>query len=235
MSQKAIKISVIIPVYNEEKKIYNLVANIKKAANAHVAEVLVSDGQSNDNTRSEALRAGAKVILSPKKGRAYQMNLAAQQATGEFLYFLHADVENHKNFCYHIQNTLSNGVDLACYRYRFDSKKHLLRINSFLTRFHTIWSGGGDQSLMIRKQIFERCHGFKDDMIIMEDFEFVERAKKQGFTFKIIPYEIKVSARKYDKNSWIRVQIVNLLTIIAWKIGVPQDKLHLFYQRSLNW
>jgi hypothetical protein len=52
--------------------------------------------------------------------------------------------------------------------------------------------------------------GFNEQFCIMEDFELVKRIKSQ-YQFYIIPKSIKVSARKYDSNSWLRVQWANLI------------------------
>lgn len=54
------KILVIIPAYNEEKSIYNVVSSVK--LNIPFADVLVVNDGSCDNTYGEAIRAGAKII-----------------------------------------------------------------------------------------------------------------------------------------------------------------------------
>ena len=57
---EGIKVLVIIPAYNEEKNIYNVVNSIKDIN--PLVEVLVINDGSKDNTYFEAKRAGAKVI-----------------------------------------------------------------------------------------------------------------------------------------------------------------------------
>ena len=54
------KILIIVPAYNEEKSIYNVVSSVK--LNIPFADVLVVNDGSTDNTYSEAIRAGAKII-----------------------------------------------------------------------------------------------------------------------------------------------------------------------------
>lgn len=58
------KIMVVIPAYNEEKNIYNVVRSVKNCG-LNVDVIVVNDG-SKDNTSSEAKRAGAKVIDLPQ-------------------------------------------------------------------------------------------------------------------------------------------------------------------------
>jgi glycosyltransferase involved in cell wall biosynthesis len=79
-------LSVIIPTLNEELRI----AATLKQIGAGV-EIIVVDGGSTDKTREIAEQLGAKVIISPSKGRAFQMNLGAKIAKGDILLFLHGD------------------------------------------------------------------------------------------------------------------------------------------------
>ena len=81
-------LSVIIPALNEENNIVDLINYI---INENVnAEIIVSDGNSDDKTASLASSAGAKVITG-KKGRARQLNRGAEIASAPILLFLHAD------------------------------------------------------------------------------------------------------------------------------------------------
>ncbi len=227
-------ISVIIPVYNEAEHIGELVHAIIQHGGGQLAEVIVTDGGSTDNTRELAEAAGARALLSPQKGRAAQMNYAASLAKGDILYFVHADVRVHPGFVQHIQEALANGTDAGCYRYRFDSRKKILRFNGYMTRFNTIWAGGGDQTLFIKKEVFNTLNGFRGDYRIMEDFDLVKRIKKK-YRFSILPYEITVSARKYEKNSWLRVQLANTIIVVAWKLGAAQKWMVHAYKKLLRW
>ena len=56
---------VIIPAYNEEKSIAKVIGDIPKDV---VSEVIVVNNNSNDNTESIALDAGAKVLFEKQKG-----------------------------------------------------------------------------------------------------------------------------------------------------------------------
>ena len=111
--------------------------------------------------------------------------------------------------------SLAQGFESGCYRYIFDSDKLLLKINAFFTRFNAIMCRGGDQTLFVSRSIFESLGGFDESYIIMEDYEFILRLQKRN-TFKIIQKDIVVSARKYETNSWLRVQIANLLVFIMF-------------------
>lgn len=226
-------ISIIIPTFNESEYIESLISSIF-ANQKGAIEVIVCDGGSSDDTRRLARLAGAKVVVSPQKGRAAQMNFGASQATGDVLYFVHADVRLHFDFENDIYQAINDGFYIGCYRYQFDSKHLLLKINAFFTRFDWIWCRGGDQTLFIPKNCFEQIGGFNNDFKIMEDYDLIDRAKKV-FKFKIIPKNVIVSARKYDTNSYLKVQLANLKIMRMWKRGVSQNKMVDTYHKLLDY
>jgi len=58
------KVVIVIPAFNEEKSIGKVVRSIPKLEDMEV-DILVVDDGSEDNTREEAIKAGAKVISFP--------------------------------------------------------------------------------------------------------------------------------------------------------------------------
>lgn len=228
------KISVIIPVLNEEANIGKLVTAIRQQGGEQLQEVIVCDGGSMDGTVDAAIAAGARVIKAGR-GRAVQMNAGAAEARAETLLFFHADVRVGFPFPQAIEVAIAQGTDLGCFRYRFDSRKKILRFNGYMTRFNGLWAGGGDQGLFIGKKLFQEIGGYRQDFRIMEDFDLVARARKAGKRFDILPQELLVSDRKYDKNSWLRVQLANAIIVIAWKLGTSQNWMVNAYKKLLRW
>ncbi|MFD2036036.1 TIGR04283 family arsenosugar biosynthesis glycosyltransferase [Belliella marina] len=228
------QISVIIPVLNEEESLRKLIPSIFDHSKNKQLEIIVVDGGSTDRSILTARSLGAKVLQSPTQSRAAQMNLGAKNATGGIFYFVHADTSIHADFETDIIQAVRNGIDAGCYRYRFDSKKILLNFNAWFTRFNSILAGGGDQTLFVAKNIFESLGGFNEYYTIMEDFEFVGRIKKM-YNFQVLPKTIMVSARKYDTNSWIRVQLANMTVFILFFCKQSPDSLKTIYRRMLNY
>lgn len=227
-------ISVIIPTFNEANNIVNLIQNLKEYGQNAIAEIIVVDADSSDDTAAVAHRAGAKVLNSAEPGRAIQMNLGAKKATGDILYFVHADTQINPDFVADIRQALAENYMLGCYRYVFDSPKPILKFNAYCTRFDRIWCRGGDQTLFVPKAIFTNLGGFKTDHRIMEDYEFILRARKQ-YQFKIIPKNVVVSARKYETNSYLRVQIANFSVFLLYFMGASQSRLVKTYKTMLNY
>ena len=161
------------------------------------------DGGSEDSTVHDAECHGGRVLLSDKKGRAVQMNAGVASSHGEILYFLHADSTPPPNFDQDIIEAVKNGSKSGCFRLRFDSENHLLRFSSWMTRLNLMVCRGGDQSLFITYQLFDKLGGFNEQMELMEEHDFISRIRKMA-RFKIIPRELVTSARKYRKNGYYR-------------------------------
>lgn len=208
-------ISVIIPTLNESGNIYRLITFIRQLQRAEVIEILVVDGGSTDDTCLTAQNCGASVLLCHERNRATQMNLGAKAARGDILYFVHADVVLLPTFVDDLMACISRDFESGCYRYIFDSDKILLKVNAFFTRFNKIMCRGGDQTLFVKRSTFELMGGYDEAYVIMEDYEFILRLQKRN-TFTIIQKDIVVSARKYETNSWLRVQFANLLVFIMF-------------------
>ena len=227
-------ISVIVPTYNEAPTIGRLVTDLRRYAPPGTAEIVVVDANSPDGTAALAQQAGATVLTSPKPGRAAQMNYAAAQAAGDVLYFVHADVRIHPEYVTDIQQVVQNGYPAGCYRFRFDSAHLLLRLNSYGTRFRGLMSRGGDQTLFVTRELFEQLGGFDEHYVVMEDFDFIRRLRRVA-AFEIIPKDVLVSARKYEANSWLRVQLANLTAFGLFFLKVAPVRIARTYKALLNY
>jgi len=231
-----LKISVIIPTFNEADNIGCLIESLKIYGENHLHEIIVSDSpNSTDNTKEIAKKLGAIAKKSPQKGRAFQMNFGASIATGDILYFVHADIKVNHDYTLDIVKAINSGHNFGCYRYQFDIDNWFLKINSFFTRLPFIWCRGGDQTLFIGKEDFLKVGKFREDYEIMEDYEFIIRAKKV-LKFKIIPKNVIVSARKYKTNSYLRVQKANFKVMRMFLSGkASQQEMTETYRRMLDY
>jgi len=227
------QLSVIIPTFNEEENILALLQHLRENADDHLNEIIVADGQSTDKTREEAEKTGVKVLRCPQRGRAAQMNHAAALATGDVLYFVHADTMPPTSYLQDIAQGLYEGYMLGGYRSEFATDNPLFRVNAWFTRFSLGYSYGGDQTLYVDRQLFNQLNGFSEKHVIMEDFDFVRRARKVA-DFKKIPKNALISTRKYDNNSFLRVSIANFIVFSMYRLGASPHYLKNTYQKLLN-
>lgn len=226
-------ISVIIPTLNEANNIGNLLDYLHQASDSTVVEILLIDGGSNDDTVAIAQAKGAKIFSCAVRSRAAQMNLGAQHAIGEILYFIHADTLPPRHFAQIILAEMTKGINMGCFRYRFDSSSWLLKCNSWFTRFNFLWCQGGDKTFFIRKEVFVELGGYDEKYVIMEEYDFIRRARKK-YLMPTLPYTATVSARKYQHNSWLRVQLANLLVFNLFRFGLAPVQLKKIYKQILN-
>lgn len=224
------KISIIIPVYNEEEFIAETIDQVITTSRNRVEEIIVVDGGSTDSTVQKVSETSAQVVTSPKKGRAAQMNYGAFKAKGDILYFLHADSIPPEGFDLKILSEVEQGSSAGCFRLAFDRDHWLLNFYAWCTRFDVDLFRFGDQSLFIKRDLFWEVGGFREDHVVMEDQEIIKRIKKRDF-FSILPERVITSARKYRENGMLRLQLIFTLIVILYKLGFSQQKLVSVYKR----
>lgn len=228
-----LRLSIIIPTLNEEGSIARLLSLLRQVQDDRIAEIIVADGRSSDRTLRVAEAFDVQVVESSVSQRSLQLNLGAQYATGDVLYFLHADTIPPASVIDDIEEAISEGFDLGCYRFKFDSQKRLLKMNAHFTRYDRIMCRGGDQSLFVTRRLFDQIGGYREDMLIMEDYDIITRARHHGL-FRIIPKDAVVSARKYDDNSYLRVNFANLVVFIMYFMNCSQGSMVNAYKRLLR-
>ncbi|WP_298892703.1 TIGR04283 family arsenosugar biosynthesis glycosyltransferase [uncultured Psychroserpens sp.] len=227
-------ISIIIPVLNEAQTIKKLLFHlIDNASLQTISEIIVVDGGSTDGSQEliKALDLNIKLLSAPK-GRAKQMNLGAKVATGDILYFLHADSFPPHRYDQLIIDEIEKGHQAGCFRLKFDSSHWWLRLASWLTQFRWRACRGGDQSQFITKQLFEEIGGYDESYIIYED-NILINALYERKEFVVINKKIETSARLYRKHGVWKLQY-HFWTIYVKKwFGASADELFAYYKKHI--
>ena len=162
------------------------------------------------------------------------MNFGAAHAIGDILLFLHADVQLPKDFYNQCVLAIKEQYKFGFFAYQFDKKSPLLNFNSKFTTKDGFFAGGGDQCQFFTKDLFKSLNGYNEEFCIMEDFEMIDRVRKQNIPFMIIQSKATVSARKYDRNSWLKVNLINGYVFLKYKLGVHPTKLRKTYKSLLR-
>lgn len=227
--------SIVIPALNEKENLVELLPAIECAAKGHSYEVLVALAPQNDDGSEQMKGAeGVQFLSCPLAGRGVQMNFGAAQARGQVLVFLHADTRISSDFFKAMDRVRAKGNQAGLFAFDFYPPSPLLKINAYFTAKKGLFTGAGDQCLFIEKTVFKALGGFKPEQVLMEDFEFFDRMKKSGTPYDISPSRLQVSARKYQYNSYLRVNAVNMILFGLYKMGVRPTRLKKIYCRLLK-
>lgn len=221
------KISVIIPTYNEQAHIK---ASVQSAQVAGADQVIVVDGGSNDNTLEIAASLGV-TILKSEPGRAVQQNTGAAQCSGNVLLFLHADCRLHPDSIKQIRHTLEQddkcvggcfqqAIQDSRFRYRIMEKGNCWRVKVLKWIY-------GDQALFVRRSVFEQLNGFPK-VNFLEDLYFTKSVKRQG-RLVVLQAPLTVSARRWQKTGMLMQTARNWTIIAAAHMGASPSWLAKFY------
>ena len=109
------KLSVIIPVYNEEGNIGNLVRNIHDILGSTLDyEMIVVDDCSTDSSVSEIDPQMCKILChTENKGKGAAMKTGIEAASGDIIGFIDGDAQDDPGEMMKLVNEIRNGADLA--------------------------------------------------------------------------------------------------------------------------
>ena len=231
------KISIIIPILNESKTIVSLLQYlIINSSSTNISEIIVVDGGSKDESFklvSDFNLLNDKVILiSSDRGRATQMNLGNQKATGTILYFLHADSFPPNGFDQLIINEVKKGNLAGCFKMKFNHHHWWLKLASWLTKFKWRACRGGDQSQYITKELFKEIGGFNELYMIYEDNILINELYKRN-QFKVIQKSIVTSARLYERKGIWTLQYHFFTIYLKRWVGASAEDIYNYYKKHI--
>lgn len=206
------KLSIVIPVKNEETDLPKLLASIK-AQTFTDYEVIVADAHSTDKTVELAQAAGAIVVEGgmPGPGR----NKGAVHANGDIVAFFDADVQlPSARFLQECLDEMDRKkLDVATCKVKPLSRKPIDRAmheayNAYTIATEKLKPHAPGFCILVRRDVHHGINGFDEDVVFAEDHDYVQRAAKDGHRFGILrSHPIAVSVRRLEKDGRLSIAL----------------------------
>ncbi len=202
------RISIIVPAFNEEKLLGASLAEINNAAAAFTRlhwefELVVCDNNSTDRTGDIARAAGAKVVFEPVNQIARARNAGAAATTGDWLIFVDADSHPSAELFADVAEQIRSGKCLAGgATIRLDEKlfaaEMITRLWNGISRVLRLMAGS---FIFVDAAAFRAVGGFSNELFAGEELDLSKRLKTfaRGTGRKLVilhRHPLKTSARK---------------------------------------
>lgn len=215
-------VSVVIPAINEGERIGACIAAVR--GDPAVAEVVLVDGGSGDDTVFEARRGGARVLFHRRPpeaggGRGGQIRAGVGAAEGDVVAIVHADTRPPPGTFSGMTRLLRRNPHLigGAWGGVFDGRGWRLRLLEFANDLRAAWGVSfGDQVQFFRRRPMA-ASGLFPDIPLMEDVELSLRmGRLGGVTFRF--GDARISPRRWRAGIGRRGGLVlRLVAAYFWR------------------
>ena len=237
MEQK-LKISLIIPAYNEEKYIGRCLDSVIENTENRLFEIIVIDNNSTDKTSIEAgKKSGVRVILETNKGVTRARQRGFMESTGDIIAFIDADCEVPKGWIEKIIKEFSENNNLALlsgpYKYIGITKTQSILEKIYWNIIaYPVYLLLGYMSIagntVIRRSVLEKMNGINTEIEFYgDDTDTAKRASKFGKVKFDMKFNLFSSPRRMQNQGLFNMTlkyVVNFLTVAL--IGKAVNKKH---------
>ena len=221
-------ISIIIPIYNEEKGIVKFQEQLKELRGK--CEILFVDGGSTDHTL-DFIEPGYSVIHS-EKGRGKQMNAGAKASSGDILFFLHCDSQLPPKPLAEIRRVMRD-YQAGCFGIAFHSPNVFMFTCRVISN-HRIKDRKimfGDQGIFVDRDLFFEA-GMFPEIPIMEDYQFSLTLKEKRVKLGMAGKRIYTSDRRFPKGTIPKLRLMWTMNRLRtmYRNGVPAERISEMYR-----
>ena len=224
-------ISVIIPTLNEASRIGALLAALGAETCPH--EVIMVDGGSTDGTVDIAAASGARV-LKTQPGRGRQLVAGIEAASGDILFFLHADSAFPAGGLARISELMAADAEAVGgnFRLRFDGDDGFSRwLDGFYVWIRSHGFYYGDSGIFVRRPVYAALGGIRP-IALMEDYDFVRRLERAGPTICIEEPSLQSSSRRFHGRRPAGIVAGWLVIHLLFHLRVPPAWLAWLYNSA---
>jgi glycosyltransferase involved in cell wall biosynthesis len=184
-----LKISVVVPAFNEEKLLAASLASIRDAMSsftdrAWATELIVCDNNSTDRTAEIARAAGAIVVFEPVNQIGRARNCGAAAATGDWLVFVDADSHPSRELFAEVAATIESGTCLFGGVTVRMAGRHL-----FGDTFTALWNAisrigkyAAGSFIFCETSAFRQIGGFNNQLYASEEIDLSNRLRSLART-----------------------------------------------------
>lgn len=220
------KVSVIIPAYNEEKYIKKCLKSINnQTLRREEYEVIVCDDASTDKTSTIAKKYADKLIRLKKcKTIGEVRNKGAKKAKGEILLFVDADTKLKSDFLQKILECKTTfGISKNLYYGDEDFISLLNILNNFFLKNIPRLAVTPGCCMYINKKEFNRIGGFNKDYKRNEDNLFFQKLFKQKKKISLVDSKVYTSDRKLKQKGRLKFATEHLISYLKYLLGIRDD------------
>ncbi|MCC4309382.1 MAG: TIGR04283 family arsenosugar biosynthesis glycosyltransferase [Alcanivorax sp.] len=222
-------VSVVVPVLDEARCLDDFLAGLRERLGEQ-DEIIVVDGGSEDGSPLIA-REHADLVLHCDRGRARQMNLGAERAKGDWLWFLHADCGRVKRGHLAALRALPEDAQWGRFDVRLSGDHRLFPVIGHAMNLRSRWTGiaTGDQGIFVRRELFLELGGFPLQPL-MEDVALSTRLRGRARPVCLRP-RLVADSRRWEENGVLRTTV--LMWQLRWRYWRGEDpaRLHRDYYR----
>ena len=196
-------------------------------------EIIIVDGGSKDKTIDLANIYGAKVFKSKEKNRGLQLDMGANNSSGDWLIFLHADSRLTHDWFREINSVLKRNKNYIYYfKFKINHKKIIYRVLEILVNFRSQYfkQPYGDQGLIIHRSTYLKNKGFRR-IPLMEDLDFFRRLNNKK-DLKQLNLPIFTSSRKWKRTNIFLQAIKNWQYRRRWLKGESLQSIYSDYYKK---
>ena len=219
-----LKISIIIPCYNEERFLPGLFDAISKVTTyKNTYDVTVVDNGSSDRSVEIAQKHNAVVVTEPEANISRLRNVGAQHARGEILAFLDADclplaawLDEASKYKERSDVGLFGSIPLCPSDATWVERAWLATSRKGVSDVGFICTA----NMFIKRSVFVQVGGFDEKLTTGEDYDICQRILRAGYRIvsddKVAVIHLrypKTVLARYKKEIWYGEQMFNILKI----------------------
>lgn len=224
------KLSVVVPAYNEEKLIAESLRAIKQSLFAFTergweTELIVCNNNSTDRTAEVAEEAGAKVVFEPVNQISRARNAGAAVATGDWIIFVDADSHPSRALFAEVAQKIESGRYTAGgVTVTLDEGPFIARcVAAGWSRLSRIMKWAAGSFIFCRADAFRKVGGFSLELFASEEIDLCVKLKKlarsEGKRLIILhKHPLITSGRKlklYSKGDHLRLLVRGIFRPLA--------------------